>query len=113
MFNIEINTLKNLTIAFNDGEMFWSNSTQSLNSFFHNTTKTISSGSNSSSSTTKPVIEPVEVDYGIYDCHSKQWNQVFEDHPTPDNLFLTYMDSSAEFLQTGLYMFCSDIRSGD
>lgn len=55
----------------------------------------------------------MQVDYGIYDCHSEHWNQVFEQHPTSDDLVATYMDSSANFLQTGLYMFCSDIRSED
>ena len=60
-----------------------------------------------------PVPEQEVKDSGMFNCFSDHWGKVFEEHPTPDKLFDTYIDSPESFLMTGMYLFCEDVRSGE
>lgn len=47
----------------------------------------------------------------MFDVNSNYWNQIFEDDPTPEKLFETFLDSYENFFGTGLYMFVTEVRN--
>ena len=83
-FNINVNFLKNLNVKINMAN---------LKDMMHEDDDTVPA----------PVTESeIKFNNQVFDVNSDHWNQIFEEDPTPEKLFETYLDSFENFLGTGL-----------
>ena len=93
-FNINVNFLKNLNVKINMAN---------LKDMMNEDDDTMPA----------PVTESeIKFNNQVFDVNSDHWNQIFEEDPTPEKLFETYLDSFENFLGTGLYLFVADVRDG-